>query len=216
MIRAMIFFIIAIMAFVWRTGTIDDVNHTPITSHDALVPRVVVTVVLSLGLVYLILIAGTFRRYGTAMDRAWRNRVLTWVHETCVNHGYIDPSRDYQESLPPSSQPPLVPMSSPQRQHPIHDSSQHHHPRHASPLPPPVVVSSSGQVFVREERPRGRSTSIKPISTSVAAENQHRRPPASRKWMVKPTNNLGLSADDQSANVIPSTETPASCQMTVG
>ncbi|KAF8805054.1 hypothetical protein BYT27DRAFT_7193587 [Phlegmacium glaucopus] len=202
---SMIFFVVAIMAFVWRTGTIDDVNQTPITSHDALAPRIILTIVLSLGLVYLILIAGTFRRYGTMMDRAWRNHVLAWVHGSFVNHGHthIDPSRhSYQESLPPSSKPPF-PMSSP-----IHSSPQDH-PGNVLPPTPPVVVSPD------QEKPRGRSTSIKPLGAFVSDENPHHRPPASQKRMTKPTKIFGLVADDYPANVIPSKETLASCQMTI-
>ena len=161
--RSMIFLIISIMTFIWRTGTIEDTRQTPIvTSHEALAPRIVVTCVFSLGLIYLVLIHSTFRRYGTAMDRSWRTRVLAWMHGNFNNSGCVRFSmrRELQGSVP------LSPLISPQP--PI----QHHpsqHLRNGPSTTPPAVVSPSSQVDVRKERSRGRSTSIKPISTFIAS-----------------------------------------------
>ena len=42
-------------------------------------PRIAITIVFVIGLVYFFLITITFSRYGDAMDRAWRNRVLGWA-----------------------------------------------------------------------------------------------------------------------------------------
>lgn len=186
--RSIIFFIISIMAFVWRTGTIEDASQTPITSHDALAPRIIVTLVLSLGLVYLILIRSTFQRYGTAMDRAWRTRVLVWMHHSFDYDNLIpvDRSCSFQEFVPPQSPS----MTSP------------HSLRNASPPIPSVAVS---------ETPRGRSTSIKPISTFIKADD-HPHPPV--KPLIKQTKILGLSADDPSAGMIPSNEMLIFYQMT--
>ncbi|KAG6867679.1 hypothetical protein C0993_012487 [Termitomyces sp. T159_Od127] len=44
----------------------------------ALGPRLSVTFTFLLGLVYLCLIIREFRRYGNAMDKAWRKRVIEW------------------------------------------------------------------------------------------------------------------------------------------
>ena len=181
------------MAFVWRTGTIEDASQTPIVSHDALAPRIIVTCLFSLGLVYLIFIRITFQRYGSAMDRAWRTRVLVWMHQNFDNT--IDPRHSRtQESIPSGSK--HAPLTSP----------------HASQnVSPPTPVPAVSEAFMREEKPRGRSTSIKPISTFVKADPHS---PASRKPVIKLTKILGLSADDPSADVIPSNEMLMSYQMT--
>lgn len=185
------------MAFVWRTGTtIEDASQTPIISHDALAPRIIVTCLFCLGLVYLIFIRITFQRYGSTMDRAWRTRVLLWTHQN-FDTIPIDPRHGLQESFPSGSRhAPLMTRSSP------------HVSQNASPPTPVLAVS---EAVMPEERPRGRSTSIKPISTFVKAD---RHSPASRKSVIKLTKILGLSADDPSADVIPSNEMLMSYQMT--
>ena len=184
------------MAFVWRTGTLEDASQTPtIISHDALAPRIIVTCLFSLGLVYLIFIRITFQKYGSAMDRAWRTRVLLWMQQNFDNIP-IDPRHSFPDSSPLGSKhSPLMTGASP------------HASQNASP-PTPVAVS---EAFLPEERPRGRSTSIKPISTFVEAD---RRSPASPKPVIKLTKILGLSADDPSADAIPSKEMLKSYQMT--
>ena len=191
------------MAFVWRTGTIEDASQTPIISHDALAPRIIVTCLFSLGLVYLIFIRLTFQRYGSGMDRAWRARVLVWMHQNFDNNISIDPRHSLQKSFPSISKhsskhaaAPLMTGISPQ-------SSQN-----ASP-PTPVLADS--EAIMPAERPRGRSTSIKPISTFGRADHHSS---ASRKSVIKLTKILGLSADDPSADVIPSDEMLKSYQMT--
>ena len=181
------------MAFVWRTGTIEDASQSPIVSRDALAPRIIVTCLFSLGLVYLIFIRITFQRYGSAMDRAWRTRVLVWMHHNFDNIP-IESRHSLQESFPSGSR--HAPLTSP------------HASQNASP---PTPVPGVSEAFMPEEKPRGRSTSIKPISTYVRAE---RHSPASRKPVIKLTKILGLSADDPSAHVIPSDEMLMSYQMT--
>ena len=206
----MIFFVISIMSFIWRTGTIDDANPKPITSRDALAPRIIITCFFSLGFVYLILIAVTFRRYGTTVDRAWRSRVVAWTHHKFNNNdNYINPSHGFQGYYHPSSSKPVL-------QHPstsILHSSQHL--RNTSLPTQPMVPSSPSRAFTDKEKPRGRSTSIKPISAPVATKNSHRHPPASRKrLLIKPTKLLGLCADDPSSTTIPSKDMLVACQMT--
>ncbi|KAG6830520.1 hypothetical protein H0H87_007818 [Tephrocybe sp. NHM501043] len=65
------------MSFVWRTGTSHDtiLEVTPLT---ALGPRIGVTFVFTLGLVYLALVISEFRRYGDVMDKAWKRRIAEW------------------------------------------------------------------------------------------------------------------------------------------
>ncbi|KAF9044122.1 hypothetical protein BJ165DRAFT_181601 [Panaeolus papilionaceus] len=78
---SMVSYIVCVMSFVWRTGTLSDTNREPFSDEAALVPRIVVTVVLSLGLIYFFLIALTLRRYGALMDKAWQRRIQGWIFE---------------------------------------------------------------------------------------------------------------------------------------
>jgi hypothetical protein len=189
------------MAFVWRTGTIEDAsNQTPIISHDALAPRIIVTCLFSLGLVYLIFIRITFQKYGSAMDRAWRTRALVWMHRN-FDDIPIEPRHSLQGFFPSGSKS--------SKHAPLTTGTSPHASQNAS-LPTPVLAVS--EAFMPEERPRGRSTSIKPISTFTKADR--RSPAASQKSVIKLTKILGLSADDPSADVIPSKETLMSYKMT--
>jgi len=88
--RSIIWYIACVMAFIWRTGT----GNTVLTSsHDALWPRIVLTVVLGVGVLYFILIMTTFRRYGDIMDRAWRARVVGWLQEAVDGQLPQDPGK---------------------------------------------------------------------------------------------------------------------------
>lgn len=65
------------MSFIWLTGSSNDpITLSPQTS---LGPRLVITTAFVIGLLYFFLITITFSRYGDAMDRAWKNRVLGWA-----------------------------------------------------------------------------------------------------------------------------------------
>jgi hypothetical protein len=63
----LIFFVVAILSFVWRTGGANDLDPdsrpTP-TSRESLAARTIITTTLGIGLVYLALIIHTFKRYG--------------------------------------------------------------------------------------------------------------------------------------------------------
>jgi len=84
--RSMTMYIVCIMSFVWRTGTTDDENRGPMTSKEARTFRILLTVVLSLGLIYFIFIASTLRRYGEMMDQEWDRRAMGWVNEVVPAH----------------------------------------------------------------------------------------------------------------------------------
>ena len=53
-----------------------------------LVIRIVMTVVLGIGVLYGLLIMNTFQRYGTVMDKAWKQRIDEWIAEKAA--GNID------------------------------------------------------------------------------------------------------------------------------
>ncbi|KAH9477352.1 hypothetical protein JR316_0009558 [Psilocybe cubensis] len=75
-----IFYIVAIMAFVWRTDTSGTSTPAPLSPHALLLVRILITLVLTLGFISGWLSLMTFRRYGHTMDRAWRNRVSSLAY----------------------------------------------------------------------------------------------------------------------------------------
>ncbi|TEB36767.1 hypothetical protein FA13DRAFT_1083273 [Coprinellus micaceus] len=84
---SLLLFICCIMAFVWRTG-IEPPAPDPAEPPEALDPthmhmvlRTIVSFILALGCIYGVLIASTFQRYGTRMDKAWMKRIDGWVEE---------------------------------------------------------------------------------------------------------------------------------------
>lgn len=74
----MILYIVCIMAFVWQ-GPAD--FNTP--GPNVLWPRILISAVLGLGMIYFMLIVSTFQQYGEAMDRDWgeRARMRRWAIE---------------------------------------------------------------------------------------------------------------------------------------
>ncbi|KAF7329936.1 hypothetical protein MKEN_00257500 [Mycena kentingensis (nom. inval.)] len=75
---SMIFFVVCIMAFVWRTGAASDAAREGLGLSDgaALAMRVLVTLELLLAVMYLGCVFRTFATYGEEMDRTWRERVM--------------------------------------------------------------------------------------------------------------------------------------------
>ncbi len=76
--RSVVLFIACIMAFVWRVGLAEDSTWTFKTS-QALFPRLTISTVLGLGVIYFALILNTLRRYGHVMDRAWKKLASGWI-----------------------------------------------------------------------------------------------------------------------------------------
>ncbi|KIM42677.1 hypothetical protein M413DRAFT_121554 [Hebeloma cylindrosporum] len=65
-VRSMLLFISAILSFVWRTGSVlDPPDRDPLSARTALGPRILITGVFMLGLVYLGMIIRTLRKYGS-------------------------------------------------------------------------------------------------------------------------------------------------------
>jgi len=64
--RAMILFITAILSFVWRTGSVlDPEDRPPLGARAVLGPRIAITAVFLLGMVYLAMIVRTLKKYGS-------------------------------------------------------------------------------------------------------------------------------------------------------
>lgn len=74
---AMVAFCIAIMSYIWRTGSSDDPAdgaRTSLSPGQALAVRIAISAVFALGLVYFVLILRTFASYGereTGWRRSW-------------------------------------------------------------------------------------------------------------------------------------------------
>ena len=75
---AMVSFCIAIMSYIWRTGSSSDPPdgvRQPLSPGQALAVRVVITAVFALGLVYFVMILRTFASYGER-EAGWRRSWL--------------------------------------------------------------------------------------------------------------------------------------------
>ncbi|GLB33212.1 hypothetical protein LshimejAT787_0100970 [Lyophyllum shimeji] len=74
---SMILFVASILSFVWRTGSeLDPLDRAPLSSRAALGPRIAITSVFTLGMVYFVLIVRSLRSYGSHAARAgaWRRK----------------------------------------------------------------------------------------------------------------------------------------------
>lgn len=69
----MLLFITAILSFVWRSGsTSEAANGAPLHPHTAIGPRIAITVVFGLGLVYLALVINSLRQHCLKVGKADR------------------------------------------------------------------------------------------------------------------------------------------------
>ncbi|KAJ6537276.1 hypothetical protein DFH09DRAFT_1178377 [Mycena vulgaris] len=78
---SIILFVTCIMAFVWRTGAVEDPVDTALSHNTAHGLRIGVSAVLAVALAYLFLIVKTFRKYGDVMDKKWNEKVYSWARE---------------------------------------------------------------------------------------------------------------------------------------
>ena len=101
---SIILYIMCIMSFIWRTGSPDATPPNPLPPMGLLVIRMIITSVLGLGIIYGCLVVLTFRRYGEVMDRAWKQRIDSWLEEKATaSKLFTSPTLDYQtlvEGLP--------------------------------------------------------------------------------------------------------------------
>ncbi|KAG1740224.1 uncharacterized protein EDB91DRAFT_1329080 [Suillus paluster] len=73
---AMFFFIVAILSFVWRSGTLTDMNPTPLSSTAVVGPRIAVSLLFVIGLVDFMMIVKTLHNYGRTRDIDSEMRLL--------------------------------------------------------------------------------------------------------------------------------------------
>lgn len=67
------------MSLIWRGGTAADTNRSPMTQNQALAGRISLTVLLVIGIIYLMLVILTLRHFGDQMDEEWQQRLARWV-----------------------------------------------------------------------------------------------------------------------------------------
>ncbi|KIK00476.1 hypothetical protein K443DRAFT_610856 [Laccaria amethystina LaAM-08-1] len=203
---SMILYIFCIMSFVWRAGTSEDVNIHAISPRDALGPRIAITVVFSLGLIYFLLIVSTFRRYGDMMDRAWQQRVWGWAQEK-LGYQFVPQPRPYPSPVyssyaeRPQPDEPTTQSTAPFAQHPVQPASFEAYPEapsHVSPSRDP----ENPTVYQRTRslsRPQAHTPSsphlgpsflsqvIPPLSSSLL----HISPERTRSPSLSPTRTRG-------------------------
>lgn len=76
---SMVLFIVAILSYVWRTDASNDPNpRPPVSPRAALGPRIAITGIFLIGLVYLVLIVRTLKNYGGSRVRRVRGRDPLW------------------------------------------------------------------------------------------------------------------------------------------
>jgi hypothetical protein len=67
----MLLFIVSILSFVWRTGSVaDSAQRTPLSTNGALGARIAVTVVFALGMLFMLMILKTLKSYGIPEEQA--------------------------------------------------------------------------------------------------------------------------------------------------
>ena len=223
----MIQYIVCIMSFVWRTGTTADMDRGTMSPSEARVPRVIVSVVLSLGLIYFGLIASTLRRYGDMMDQAWQRRIMGWMSD---NTAYVYPQGYPSQVYPPSVapvhssaayQPEVVVIpaagfnsgSNPS----LHTYNQRFTRRGGSMTPPsyrtralygvPDYVGPIGE----ERHTRGRSEKVKAVAPQQVRVFSTERTSDLRD--IKMHKLLGLAADDPFAKSVPHEDSLIACSL---
>ncbi|CAA7269657.1 unnamed protein product [Cyclocybe aegerita] len=88
---SMLLFLSAILSFVWRTGSVlDPEQRPPLSAKVALVPRIIITSVFFLGMVYLCMIVKTLKKYGSHQSSA---RALLRVGHTPPDHNLTAAAR---------------------------------------------------------------------------------------------------------------------------
>ena len=175
-------YIVCIMSFVWRTGTTDDANRGPMTPEDALAFRIIVTAVLSLGLIYFTLIASTLRRYGEMMDRAWHRRIVGWINDPVTPAPY-----EYVSTTPvPLVDPPSV-------------------TKYQRPAEPIFNFYSTDRPYPESKSPTARSKSSSPRSHILHSSSKPAfRPPTPHAEFSfsKIIQERGHSADDKHGVIV--------------
>lgn len=88
------------MAIVWRTGSTRDGLISPLEPRLAFWPRLFISLMLGLGIVYFTLITTTLSRYGSNMDKKWRDRVKGWTDRLIFQQPFPEHIGAYPHTTP--------------------------------------------------------------------------------------------------------------------
>jgi hypothetical protein len=82
----MLFFVVCILSFVWRTGSIaDSQQRVLLKPNGALVSRIAITAVFALGIFFLVMIVRTLKRYGAHEESPYLSMGITPGSDTRAN-----------------------------------------------------------------------------------------------------------------------------------
>ncbi|KAF8972551.1 hypothetical protein BDZ97DRAFT_1649932 [Flammula alnicola] len=88
---SLVLFIACLMSFIWRTGTTDDVNRAPTTPGQALAPRIILSIVLTIGIVYFFLVVMSLTRYGPCLGAAYSRPTQSPKYLSVISHLPLKP-----------------------------------------------------------------------------------------------------------------------------
>lgn len=192
-LRSILTFTGCMISFMWRAPANLPSDFVFTVPHSLeLGFRIFICVVLGVGTCYGVLILDTFRRYGTKMDEAWKNRVDRFLSE--------DQPPYYDYDLPPPGSHPYYP-SRPYESVYASRSPPHVHFRHRSSTPSPHDNRREQDAPYGPSPPFGtpkyavhglshglsgnRSPTLAPVDTPVEGRrrkrsiSRNRRPPSS-------------------------------------
>ncbi|KAF7371078.1 hypothetical protein MSAN_00742300 [Mycena sanguinolenta] len=108
---SIISFLTCIMSFIWLTGSSQDQDDFAMSPRATLGSRLGLTLVFALGVVYFVLVVGTFHRWGDPLDREWMRTVDEWMKE--VASYPPQPENLYDSRMPPDNFLPIPPLPRP-------------------------------------------------------------------------------------------------------
>ena len=194
-VRPMIFYIICIMSFVWQSGTTIHPHEYLSTDLEIVIPRILISCILALGIVYLVLIGATFRRYGDPMEQAWQERIKGWLAEktrTPAGDG-----GDYQ-NVPAHGQQNHAWKQAPKVAKKERQASAMYYPTRKKESPPPRSSAPSKSASMRNlpppapqaERPRSMNKARRPLFAPSGPRHPKmtNHPSMGRHSLAKPGN----------------------------
>ena len=98
---SLILYGVCIMSFVWRAGTIEDSVRYSLAQCPALIPRIIASLILGIGIIYLFFIARTFERYGAIKVQSMKQ--INNVHRPLHSPTIIDAVRPTEAPQAPTS-----------------------------------------------------------------------------------------------------------------
>lgn len=106
LVWSIVLFIVSIMSYIWRTGSVADPPERTTSATAALGTRIAITCVIGIGMFYLACICKTFARYGDRMDNAWKRQMSHIVQQILPDGTYnVTPSSTMSRVVPSGQSP---------------------------------------------------------------------------------------------------------------